>query len=62
MLDAADRIGTIEVGKEADLLLAPQNPLEHGMAALRDLRWVIRDGEARAPAAWLVDPEMPPTR
>ena len=56
MLGVEDRLGTVEVGREADLILVEQDPLEHGMAALRTLRWTIRDGEARTPAAWLRDP------
>lgn len=57
MLGIADRLGTIEEGKQADLLLVQDNPLEHGMTALRSAQWVIVRGEARTPAAWLVDPQ-----
>ena len=56
MLEASDRLGTVEVGKEGDLILVEDDPLEHGMVALRTLRWTVRDGEARTPAAWLIDP------
>ena len=56
MLDVEDRIGTIEVGREADVILVEKDPLEHGMTALRTLRWTINDGEARTPMAWLHKP------
>ena len=48
-----DHKGSIEVGKAADLILVEKDPLIHGMAALRTLRWTIKDGHARSPAAWL---------
>ena len=56
MLGVLDRLGTIEVGKQADLILVAANPLEDGMVALRTLQWTIQRGSARTPASWLVDP------
>ena len=56
MLGVEHRIGTLEVGKQADLILVADNPLEQGMVALRTIQWTIRDGEARSPASWLADP------
>ena len=56
MLGAADRLGTIEVGKQADMILVADNPFEHGMVAMRTLQWTIKRGEARTPSSWLVDP------
>jgi hypothetical protein len=56
MLGVSDRIGTIEVGKQADMILLQDNPLEDGMTALRSIQWTIQRGEARTPAAWLSDP------
>lgn len=53
MLGEFSRLGSIEVGKAADLILVEKDPLIHGMAALRTLRWTIKDGHARSPAAWL---------
>jgi imidazolonepropionase-like amidohydrolase len=53
MLRADDEVGTVEVGKVADLIVVPTNPLEAGMDALTDLSWVIKAGEARTPAGWL---------
>ena len=56
MLGVEHRIGTLEVGKQADLIVVRDNPLDHGMVALRTIQWTIRDGEARTPASWLADP------
>ena len=56
MIGIADRAGTLEPGKQADLILLRDHPLEEGMVALRSLQWVIRAGEARTPSAWLADP------
>lgn len=56
MLGVSDRLGTIEVGKQADLILLDTDPVDVGMAAFRSLRWTIKRGEARTPAAWLVAP------
>jgi len=56
MLGVSSQIGTIEVGKVADLIVVDKNPVEHGMAALRGLRWTIKAGRAQSPEAWLVDP------
>jgi imidazolonepropionase-like amidohydrolase len=53
MLKIEDEVGTVEVGKVADLIVVPENPLDAGMRALTELSWVIKGGEARTPAAWL---------
>jgi imidazolonepropionase-like amidohydrolase len=44
LLDILDKTGTIEVGKEADLILLPKNPLENIMA-LQDVLMVISNGK-----------------
>ena len=44
LLGLADKTGTIEVGKEADLILLPKNPLDHIMA-LQDVLMVISNGK-----------------
>lgn len=43
LLGLADEIGTIEVGKQADLILVDGDPLAD-IGALRDLRAVLKDG------------------
>jgi imidazolonepropionase-like amidohydrolase len=53
MLRVEDEVGTVEVGKVADLIVVPENPLEAGMEALTELSWVLKDGEARTPGGWL---------
>lgn len=52
MLDLEHEIGTVEVGKKADLLIVQGNPLDD-LAALRTVRWTVRDGVAHTPAEWL---------
>jgi imidazolonepropionase-like amidohydrolase len=44
-----DDIGTIEAGKQADLLLLRRNPLDD-LSALRDIHRVIHDGRVFDPA------------
>jgi imidazolonepropionase-like amidohydrolase len=53
MLRVDDEVGTVEVGKVADLIVVPSNPLEAGMGALTELSWVLKAGEARTPGGWL---------
>jgi imidazolonepropionase-like amidohydrolase len=44
MCGAADRLGTVETGKLADLMVVEQNPLEN-ISALREVRLVLKEGE-----------------
>ena len=44
LLGLSDQTGTIEAGKEADLILLPKNPLEDIMA-LQDVLVVISNGQ-----------------
>jgi imidazolonepropionase-like amidohydrolase len=53
MLGLADRIGTIEVGKVADLVVVGEDPLVDVERALRSLRYTIRAGVARTPDGWM---------
>ncbi|MBT7806442.1 amidohydrolase family protein, partial [Candidatus Poribacteria bacterium] len=52
----ADTVGTLEVGKRADILALNGDPLDH-LSALRDVRAVLRDGvvcaERRDGVTWL---------
>ena len=40
----ADTLGTVEVGKMADLIIVDRNPLED-VSALRDVWLVLKEGE-----------------
>jgi imidazolonepropionase-like amidohydrolase len=52
MLGIDAEIGTVEVGKRADLLVVAGNPLAD-LRALRAVRWTVRDGVARTPEEWM---------
>jgi len=55
LLGLDDRIGTLEVGKEASFLAVDADPLED-LAVLRDPAWVVFRGERRTPEAWMEGP------
>lgn len=52
MLGIEDDVGTIEVGKRADLVVVAGDPLAD-VRALRTIRWTIKDGVARTPRQWM---------
>ena len=52
MMGVDHLIGTIEVGKRADLIVVQDDPFKN-LHALRELLWVIKDGEARRPKDWM---------
>ena len=54
MMGIEDLVGTIEVGKRADLIVVQGDPLE-SISVLGELEWVIKDGELRRPAGWMED-------
>lgn len=54
MMGIEDLVGTVEVGKRADLMVVRGDPLQ-SISAFADLEWVIKDGEARRPAQWMND-------
>ena len=54
MMGIEDLVGTIEVGKRADLIVVRRNPHDD-ISALREIEWVMRDGEIRRPAEWMAD-------
>jgi imidazolonepropionase-like amidohydrolase len=54
-------VGTVEVGKRADLIVVGEDPLTDPMALRRSLRYTIRDGEARTPEEWMQAADHPPT-
>jgi imidazolonepropionase-like amidohydrolase len=53
MLGLADRIGTVEVGKVADLVVVREDPLIDVERSMRSLQHTIRAGVARTPDAWM---------
>jgi imidazolonepropionase-like amidohydrolase len=48
MMGLEKLIGTVEIGKRADLIVVQDDPLEN-LSALKSLSWVIKEGEARTP-------------
>jgi len=51
-LDISDEAGTVEVGKQADLVILNSNPAE-GIKNIRNLEFVIKKGEIFYPASLL---------
>lgn len=52
MLGLSDEIGTVEVGKQADLMLVRGNP-DEDLRALRNVAWTVKGGVARSPKEWM---------
>ena len=52
MLGLSDDIGTVEVGKQADLLIVRDDPLGD-LRALRTIQWTVKGGVAKSPKEWL---------
>lgn len=52
MMGLEGLIGTVEVGKRADLIIVRDDPLE-SLSALKSLLWTVKDGEARSPGEWM---------
>lgn len=52
MLGIISEVGTVEVGKSADLLIVSGNPLED-LSAINDIAWTVRAGIARTPEEWM---------
>lgn len=52
MLDLSDEIGTVEIGKQADLVIVKDDPLDD-LSALRTIRWTVKGGVAKSPMEWL---------
>lgn len=52
MLGLDHEIGTVEVGKRADLVVVAGDPLRN-LRALRKIRWTVQDGVAKTPREWL---------
>jgi imidazolonepropionase-like amidohydrolase len=52
MIGLGDELGTVEIGKRADMVVLERDPLED-LSALRSIRWTIKDGVARSPEDWM---------
>jgi imidazolonepropionase-like amidohydrolase len=52
MMRKSTEIGTVEVGKRADLIVVQGDPLED-IRVFRKLSWSIKDGQARTPEEWM---------
>jgi imidazolonepropionase-like amidohydrolase len=54
MVGLGDELGTLEIGKQADMVVVEGDPLVD-LGALRSIRWTIKAGEARTPQDWMRD-------
>ena len=52
MLGLEDEIGTVKVGKRADLIVLGENPLKT-IQAFRTIKWTIQNGIAHTPKEWI---------
>jgi imidazolonepropionase-like amidohydrolase len=53
MLGWEDRLGTVDVGRLADLVVVGDDPLADVERAMRSLQYTIRAGVARSPDEWM---------
>jgi imidazolonepropionase-like amidohydrolase len=53
MLGISAEVGTVEVGKRADLIVVSGDPLAN-ISALEELDWVIQGGVAKRPTEWMM--------
>ena len=52
MLGLENEIGTIDVGKRADLVIVRENPMDD-LRAMRGIQWTVKDGVAHTPKEWM---------
>ena len=52
MMGLKKLIGTVEVGKRADLIIIKEDPLKD-LSAFKTIMWTIKDGEAHTPEEWM---------
>jgi imidazolonepropionase-like amidohydrolase len=53
MVGLGEELGTVEIGKKADMLILDGDPLED-LDALRSMQWIIKEGVARSPQDWML--------
>jgi len=54
LLGREDEVGTVAVGKRADLVVVRDDPLAD-VHAMRTVRWTVKAGVAHTPAEWMPD-------
>lgn len=52
MIGLGEELGTVEIGKKADMVVLDGDPLED-LGALRRIRWTIKEGVAHSPEEWM---------
>jgi imidazolonepropionase-like amidohydrolase len=52
MVGLGEELGTLEIGKQADMLILDGDPLEDP-GALRSIRWTVKKGVARTSEGWM---------
>jgi hypothetical protein len=52
MVGLSDQLGTVEIGKKAEMVVLDGDPLED-LGALRSIRWTIKEGIAHSPQGWM---------
>jgi imidazolonepropionase-like amidohydrolase len=52
MVGLGEELGTVEIGKKADMVILDGDPLED-LGALRSIRWTIKEGVAHSPEEWM---------
>ena len=52
MLGLEKEIGTVEVGKQADLVVLRDDPLKN-LGAVRTIQWTVQNGIAKTPREWM---------
>lgn len=52
MMGLDELIGTVEIGKRADLIVVKDDPLKD-LTALKSILWTIKDGIAHTPEEWI---------
>jgi imidazolonepropionase-like amidohydrolase len=55
MVGLGQELGTVEIGKRADMVILNGDPLKNP-GALRSIRWTIKEGVARSPEEWMRGP------